>query len=344
MSSGFWRRKRVLVTGGAGFIGSNLVPRLLELGAFVRVVDNLERGKLEYLAPVRREIEFIAKDLRGGAVCKEAVRGIDTVFHLAAKVGGIRYYLDSGGEVILQNTLIDGQMLEASRAGDVECFVYASSAHVYPIELQGAPDARPLQEEDALPAHPELSYGWAKLLCEKQIEYLAHQGIGPRSAIVRLVGAYGENQDLDWTSGSAIPVFISRAVIYPKRAPFVMWGTGRETRSYCYISDVVEGLVRAAQTLERCPLLGPLNLGSEGRVTMDEVVRLIVSISGKDIPLVKDTSKPTAIWGQAVDCAKAREALAGWRPRVPLPEGLRRTYAHVERRIVENGDEPCRWA
>jgi len=333
MSQKFWEGKKVLVTGGAGFIGSNLTDRLVRLGAAVRVVDNLERGKLEYLRDVIGDIDFIQKDLRDWKVCEEVCRDAAIVFHLAAKVGGIKYYLEKPGEVLLQNTLIDAYVLQASLINGVERYLYASSAHVYPIGLQTKPDAPPLKEEDAMPANPELSYGWAKLLGEKQIEYVIEEGTGLRATIVRLIGAYGRHQDLDLETGSAIPVFIRRAIEYPNHSPFVIWGTGEETRSYCYIDDVIDGLVLAVEKLSEHQLLGPINLGSEGRVKIGELAEKVIRISGKDIEPVKDTSRPTVIWGQAVHCSKARELLDGWQPRVSLDEGLRKTYADINERL-----------
>ncbi len=333
MNQGYWRGRKVLVTGGAGFIGSNLTERLVSLGSVVRSVDNLERGRLEYLSPVINQIEFLERDLRDPKVCDEATRNMEVVFHLASKVGGIQYYLRKPGEVVLQNTQIDSFTLQACLRNNVERYLYASSAHVYPIDRQLSPDAPALVEEDALPARPDLSYGWAKLLGEKQIEYLIAEGTELKAAIVRLIGAYGKNQDLDLETGSAIPVFIRRAIEYPDNGAFTIWGTGEETRSYCYIDDVVDGLLLAVEKLEARQLLGPINLGSEGRVKMGSLAGQIVQISGKPIEVRKDTSKQTVIWGQAVDCSKAREALDGWHPRVSLKEGLRKTFRHVETRL-----------
>jgi nucleoside-diphosphate-sugar epimerase len=329
----FWRNRRVLVTGGAGFIGSNLVDRLVELEAKVRVVDNLERGKPQNLNGLISNIEFIKADLRSAEVAERACKDMEVVFHLAAKVGGIKYYIDRPGEVLLENVKLDSFMLDAAVESKVQRYFYASSAHVYPQTLQTSPDSPPLREHDAVPACPGLSYGWGKLLGEKQIQYMAAQGINLRAAIVRLVGAYGKNQDLDLESGSAIPVFIRRAIEYPERKPFVIWGNGAETRSYCYIDDVVNGMLLAVEKLSSHKLLGPINLGSEERISIRELGEQIVELSGKKIPIQSDSSRETVIWGQAVDCSKARELLDGWRPRVSLQDGLRRTYQYVEKRL-----------
>lgn len=329
----FWKGKRTLITGGAGFIGSHLASRLLDLGARVRVADNLERGRLENLAPILDRIEFCEEDLRDAEAARRACHGMQVVFHLASKVGGIGYYLSRPAEVLSQNLLIDGFVLQGAVEAGASQYLYASSAHIYPIELQAEPNAAPIREEQALPAHPELSYGWAKLLGEKQLEYRLAEGAPFGGAIVRIIGAYGPNQDLDLATGSAIPVFIRRAIEFPERKPFRVLGSGRETRSYCYVSDVVEALILAVEKIEAGRLLGPLNVGREDQIAIGDLAREIIAISGKSIPIEYDTSHPTAIWGQVLDCSRARQVLGDWRARVPLSEGLQRMYADVEEKL-----------
>lgn len=331
----FWSGRRVLVTGGAGFIGSNLVERLVQLGARVRVCDNLERGQLENLQGYLGDIEFLQRDLTDMDACHQSCEGMEVVVHLACKVGGIGYYLSQAAEVMAHNTLVDTLMWQAAQAQGVRRYLYASSAHVYPAELQTTPDSPPMREEQALPANPPLSYGWAKLIGEKQLEYGAAQPNGMAVAIVRLIGVYGPNQDLDLSTGSAIPVFIRRAIEYPQRGPFTILGSGEETRSYCYVSDVLDAMLLSLETLAEQRLLGPLNVGSEERIRIRDLARNIIDISGKDIEIVHSLSHQTAIWGQALDCSRARELLDGWCPRVSLAEGLERTYARIEARLAK---------
>jgi nucleoside-diphosphate-sugar epimerase len=328
-----WSGRRVLVTGGAGFIGSALVERLVGLGAAVRVVDNLERGRRENLRSVEGAIEFRREDLRVAEVCERACRDMEVVFHLASKVGGIRYYLTRPAEVLAQNSAMDSFMLQAAAAAGVEGYLYASSAHVYPIELQMSPGSPLITEAQAIPAHPELSYGWAKLLGEKHIEYCVAEGTSLCLAVVRLIGVYGPRQDLDLATGSVIPVLIRRAIEYPERKPFVVLGTGEETRSFSYIDDIVDGLLRIVGALNRYPIVGPLNLGREDRVTIGDLAAEIVRISGKDIQIDLDRSHPTVIWGQALDCSRVRDLLDGWYPQVSLHDGLERTYAYIEAQL-----------
>ena len=328
-----WKGANVLVTGGAGCIGSCLSPRLLELGANVRIIDNLERGKLEYIKPIIDKVEFLEEDLRDRATCDRACKDIDVVFHLASKVGGIGYYLAKPGEVLTQNLLIDTHVLEASVKAGVSRYLFASSAHVYPIELQMDADSPPIHEDQDIPAHPELSYGWAKLVGEKELEFMIAEGHKIRGASSRIVGAYGPNQDIGLATGSAIPVFCRRAIEYPDQGPFTVLGTGKETRSYIYIDDVIDALILSVEKLDNFDLLPPLNIGNEGRITIGEIAEKIIDISGKDINIEWDRSHPTTIWGQAPDCQRAMEILDGWKPSVSFDEGLRKIYAHVEERL-----------
>jgi GDP-D-mannose 3', 5'-epimerase len=338
--SSFWTDKRVLVTGGAGFIGSHLVARLLNEGARqVRVVDNLERGRKEYLraSESHQNFEFRQEDLRNLPVAQAACQNVDVVFHLASKVGGIRYYVERPGEVFRDNTQIDHNTWSAALAQQVPFYLYASSAHVYPKELQSSPDALPIVESQVYPANPELSYGWAKLMGEQLIEYSVAQGCVTRVAIPRLIGAYGPHQDIDLQTGSAIPVFCRRAIEYPTRTPFIVLGTGAETRSFHYIDDTLDALLLAIEKLTVTPRMLPFNLGNEGRVTIHEIAETVIAISGKSIEIQWDTTQPTVIWGQAFNCSLAAQLLDGWHPQVSLREGLEHCYRYVEQRLKMHG-------
>ncbi len=329
----FWKNKKVLITGGAGFIGSNLIRRLIDLGASIRAVDNLERGRIEWLKPMLASVDFRTCDLRKYDQTLEAIRGVDVVFHLASKVGGIKVYLDHAGTVLNQNCLMDQNVFAAIVELKTPSVFYASTSHVYPEHLQMAPDAPPLREEQAHPSSPGLSYGWGKLIGEITLQGMAKEHDWLRVAMARIVGAYGPNQDIDLATGSVIPVFCHRAIRYPEGAPFRIWGTGTETRSYCYVEDIVEGILRSVVAQTRHKVVGPFNLGAEGRVTIREIAERIVKISGKDIQLAFDPAAKTTIWGQAVECQLARELLDGWTPQHDFDSGLRLTYQHIEQRL-----------
>jgi len=330
----YWSRKSVLVTGGAGFIGSHLVPTLVAAGARVSVVDNLERGHRKFLSSVADEIQFFQQDLLDYPGTLKLCADRDVVIHLASKVGGINYYTSKPFEVFEANLRMDGNVLEAVLAQGVPHYFYASSAHVYPIELQQDAEAPPIREDQVIPAHPELSYGWAKLMGEKRIEYAIAEGKNLRASVARIIGAYGPNQDFNLATGSAIPVFIRRAIEFPKLSPFRVLGTGAETRSFCFVSDVVDGILKSTAKLAELPYVGPFNLGAEGRVSIGELARTVVDISGKDIPIHFETKHPTLIWGQALDCQFVSQLLGDWHPQVSMRSGLERCYADISTRLA----------
>lgn len=155
----FWKDRPVLLTGGAGFIGSHLATTLVHRGARVTVVDNLERGAKGHLGKVLDHIHFFAMDLRDPDVALRLCKGMDTVMHLASKVGGTEYYTHRAHDVIEANLSIDGNVLDGILRRSVPHYFYASSAHVYPVGLHTGTTPQPIRENQELPAHPDLSYG-----------------------------------------------------------------------------------------------------------------------------------------------------------------------------------------
>ena len=330
----FWQGKQALVTGGCGFIGAFLVRSLVEAGAKVRIADNLERGSVESLGDAAKKVELLEVDLREPGVAGHACEGMDVVFHLASKVGGIGYYVKYPWDVMHSNLTMDGLVLNALIDAGVPYYFYASSAHIYPIELQLEIQAPLIREDQAYPANPSLSYGWAKLIGEQGIAAALAEGHQFRAAIARIVGAYGPGQDYQLATGSVIPVFCHRAVRYPEIQPFRVLGTGRETRTYCYVDDVVQAILVSVEKLEGSPQVGPYNLGTCDLVSIAEIAETIIGISGKDIAIEYDTSHPTKIWGQAPDITLAGKLLDGWKPRVTLRDGLKICYEDVKSRLA----------
>ena len=250
------------MTGGCGFIGAFLVRSLLEAGAKVRIADNLERGSVESLGAAGDRVELQKVDLREPDAARRACDGMDVVFHLASKVGGIGYYLKYPWDVLHSNLTMDGNVLSSLIEASVPYYFYASSAHIYPIELQLQIEAPLIREDQAYPANPSLSYGWAKLIGEQGITAALAEGHQFLRRIARIVGAYGPGQDYKLETGSVIPVFCHRAVRYPELKPFRVLGTGKETRTYCYVDDVVRAILVSVEKLADSPQVGPFNLGT----------------------------------------------------------------------------------
>lgn len=324
--------KKILITGGAGFIGSNLAKNLVNYGNQITIIDNLDRGKLEFINELLTDINYINVDIRDYERIKNHFNNQDMVIHLASKVGGIGTYTSKPYEILRDNILIDSNVLQASIQSGVNNYFYASSAHVYPKTLQTMSDSPKINENDAYPADCQLSYGWGKLIGEKQIECAIKEYPWFKAAIARFIGIYGPNQDYQLETGSVIPVFSHRAIKYPK-IPFTVWGNGMETRSYCFIDDAIECIKLMVNKANTQNLVGPLNVGKEERHTISEIAKNIIDISGKNITIKYDASKDTVIWGQWCDCQLAKELL-GWEAKTALKDGLTIVYNNIKNRIL----------
>ena len=322
---------KILVTGGAGFIGSHFVKRMVNKGYEITVIDNLERGKFEFLESVISKITLVKADLKDYESVKKYFKGQDCVVHLASKVGGIGTYTSKPYDIMSSNITIDSNVLKAVIENKISKYFYASSAHIYPKSLQTTNNSPLIHEDQAYPADPELSYGWAKLMGELSIQSATKEYSFLNAAIARFIGIYGPDQDFELKTGSVIPVFSHRAIKYPE-VDFSVWGTGKETRSYCYIEDTLDCMELMIDKMNSLNLVGPLNVGKEERVSIAEIAEIVVDISEKNIQVEYDTSKNTVIWGQWCDCKKAKELL-GWEAKTSLKEGIKIVYNNIKNRI-----------
>jgi GDP-D-mannose 3', 5'-epimerase len=311
-------RATVLVTGAGGFIGHHLASYLAGLGHRVRAVD-LKHPEYEPTAAA----EFLLADLRQPRACLEATDGVEQVYHLAANMGGIGFIERNKAAIVHDNLLIDTHMLEAATANRVGRFLYTSSACVYPGYLQRRPDVVPLREEDAYPADAEDGYGWEKLMTERLCRHY-REDHGLETRVVRFHNIFGPLGT--WDGGrEKSPAAICRKVAMAEEHDQVeVWGDGQQTRSYCYVSDCVEGIHR----LMRSDHPDPINLGQDRMVTVDELVDIVSRIAGKRIAKRHDPSKPQGVRGRNADIGRMRDVL-GWEPAVSLEDGLARTYAWI---------------
>jgi len=311
---------KCLVTGGAGLIGSHLARKLVELECSVTVVDNLSSGDIRNLQNIMGSIRFINADLRNRDVCIKVTKNQDYIFHLAANMGGIGYITKVGAAIMSDNLLINIHMLEASVLNKVKRFFYSSSACVYPIEKQKTPEVIPLKEEDAIPANPNEFYGWEKLITEKMCEAY-HRDYGLEVRIARFHNVFGEAYNaFDPERGKAPAHLIRKAILYPKEK-FIIWGDGKQTRSFLYVEDCVEGVLKLMES----NYVKPINIGSDRLITINELAEIIIGISGKDIKVEYDLSKPQGVRGRNADLTLAKKIL-GWYPKTSLEEALERMY------------------
>ena len=325
---------RVVVTGAGGFIGHHLVSRLKADGHWVRGVD-IKLPEYEQSAAD----EFDVLDLRKFDNCLQATRGgIDQVYNLAADMGGIGYITSSLADISRNNILINTHMLEASRLNGVSRFLFSSSACVYAGYKQKSADVTPLREEDAYPADPEPGYGWEKLFAEELCRYYWHD-YKFATRIVRFHNVYGPLGTYEGGKEKA-PAAISRKVALTTNGGEIhVWGDGEQTRSFMYIDDCVEGLVR----LMRSHYNEPLNLGNDRLISINELVDLISGIAGKRLTKKHDLSKPQGVRGRNSDNTRLADIL-GWVPSISLETGLEITYKWIESELRKAGRIPLRYA
>jgi GDP-D-mannose 3', 5'-epimerase len=315
--------KMALVTGAGGFIGHHLVNYLVERGYVVRGAD-LKYPEYEDT----KADEFLLADLRDYDQCLHVTKNVDEVYHLAADMGGIGYISAYHAEITINNTLINAHTLQAARHRDVERFLFSSSACVYPQHLQKKPDVVPLREEDAFPADPEEGYGLEKLYMEKLCQYFTEDWHFP-TRVVRFHNVYGPLGTYDGGREKA-PAAISRKIAALRNGDELpIWGDGKQTRSFMYIDDCVEGIYR----IMRSDYSGPLNLGTDELVTVDGLVDIISEIAGKSLVKRHDISKPQGVRGRNSDNSRLRKIL-GWEPKTPLRHGLIPTYRWIEERVA----------
>ena len=324
-----WHDKKVLVAGGAGLIGSHLARTLLGNGAEVCIADNLSSGSVKNIEDIQDKVDVQVVDFREESGCKSLTKGKDYVFQLAANMGGIGYITSVGADIMRDNILINANMLQASLENKVEGYFYSSSACVYPEHLQKDAGVTPLKEEDAIPADPDQFYGWEKILAEKLCEaYQKDYGMNIR--IARFHNVFGAIYTaFDKQKGKAPCHLILKALKYPEQ-DFVIWGDGKQTRSFLYIDDCIEGVLRLMES----DYTKPVNIGSDRLVTIDELTKIIIEISGKNISISHDLSKPQGVRGRNADLTLVKSAL-GWEPKISLEEGLKRTYEWAEKRMGE---------
>ena len=318
---------RILVTGAGGFIGHHLVKRLRSDGHWVRGVDL----KLpEYETSDAHEFELL--DLRKFDNCLLATRGgIDAVFNLAADMGGIGFITANHADIARNNVLINVHMLEASRLQGVSRFLFSSSACIYPQSKQCDAEVAGLREEDAFPADPEPGYGWEKLYTEMLCRYF-RQDYALDTKIVRFHNVYGPLGTYEGGREKA-PAAVSRKVALADDGGVIeVWGDGEQTRSFMYIDDCVEGLLR----LMSSNFPGPLNLGTDRLISINDLVDLIAGIAGKRLVKEHDTTKPQGVRGRNSDNRLLRQVL-GWEPRISLEQGLAVTYAWIAQELDNAG-------
>jgi GDP-L-fucose synthase len=317
---GYWDRKKVLVTGGGGFIGSHVVERLLEAGRGVRVTvaDRPSPTKRRNLAAVWKDVRFVRAELSDPKAAERLCRGQDVVLNLAASVGGVGWNSAHPASLFRDNIAIGVNVLEGARRAGVGRFLVVSSACVYPRDC-----AIPTPETEGFRDEPEITnagYGWAKRMAEYAGRAYASE-YGMQVAIARPYNAYGPRDHFDPARSHVIAALVKR--ICDGENPVKVWGDGTTTRSFLYVDDFARGLLEVA---EKYPKADPLNIGADDEISVRGLAELIARLSGSGAKLVFDPTKPSGQPRRRCAVEKARKAI-GFSARVALPEGLAKTIA-----------------
>ena len=319
----FWIKKKVLVTGGAGFIGSHVVEKLVERGAKVTVLDNLQNGSLNSLKSVSNKYLFIKGDCRDSITAEKACVGQSVVMNLAARVGGIEYNRAHQATMMRDNLLIGSIMLEGARKAGVERFLVVSSACVYPRECKV-----PTPESEGFLDEPEPTnggYGWAKRMAEKLGIYYAEE-FGMKVGIVRPYNCYGLRDHFDSEVSHVIPALIKRVI--DGENPIKVWGSGNQTRAFLYVEDLADGMILA---IEKYPVPDPINLGTDEEISIKELVEKIIIICKVSTKIEYDIAKPDGSPRRNSDNSKAKDKI-GFMPKIGLDEGLKKTIEWYQKK------------
>lgn len=326
--------KRIIVTGGAGFIGSTLVKALVQYGADVSVIDNLWRGTLDNLLlsknqhAIDTQNRFHLADLTDYGKCLELIRDADFVYHLADVVAGINFVFKNEVFVFRQNLLINTNTISACIVNNIKNYIYVGTACSYPKHLQMQDGIVRLCEDQTYPAEPESSYGWSKLMGEYEAALIA-KNTSINIGLLRFHNVYGPGSVFDPERSQVLPSLARKAINYPNEK-FVVWGSGKQYRDFVYIDDIVEALLLVA---EKGMGKGLIQIGSEQATSIQHAAELVVKISGKQIPITYDINGPQGDRGRIADCAKAK-AILGWQPKTTLEDGLTNLYQWVDKKIA----------
>ncbi len=320
--------KTALVCGGGGFIGAHLVKRLKREGFWVRAVDL----KFPEYDPTHAD-DFVVGDLRDQYLVRSVLdRRFDELYQLAADMGGAGYIFtgEHDADIMHNSATINLNVLDAARKRNIANIFYSSSACMYPSHNQEDPDNPNCEEASAYPANPDSEYGWEKLFSERL--YLAYnRNYGMKCRVARYHNVFGPEGT--WAGGKEkAPAALCRKVAEAEDGgEILVWGDGKQTRSFLYIDECLEGTLRLARSAS---FEGPVNIGSEEMIAINDLARLVAELSGKRVR-IKNIDGPVGVRGRNSDNSLIAEKL-GWAPSQPLRAGLEKTYAWIESRVRGN--------
>lgn len=315
---------KVVVTGAGGFIGGHLARTLRQSGHQVSAFDIREA---EFPHDTEPAVELL--DLRK-RVSPQLFEDADVVYALAADMGGMGRISHDTARLMRNNALIDINTFEAARKAGVGRIVYTSTACVYPYSLQVAAEAIPLRETDAFPADPRDPYGFEKLFGEQLLEEYARD-FHVSAGIARLHNVYGPHGTFDGGREKVPAALCRKVALIDDRGTIEVWGDGKQTRTFCYIDDCVDALLR----LGASTYSGPVNIGSEELVSIDELAGVVARVAGKPNIRIVHVDGPQGVRGRSSDSTLAESEL-GWAPSTPLESGIAATYDWIAGRLAHH--------
>jgi nucleoside-diphosphate-sugar epimerase len=318
--------KKALVLGGGGFIGSHMVKKLKSEGFWVRGVDL----KLPLYSPTAAD-DFAVGDLRDQNFCRSVIdQGFDEIYQFAADMGGAGYIFtgENDADVMQNSATINLNVLDAVVKRNNKRIFYSSSACMYPEHNQMDPSNPNCAEDSAYPASPDSEYGWEKLFSERlYLAYARNYGLDVR--IARYHNIFGVEGS--WNNGKEkAPAALCRKVaMTPEGGEIEIWGDGKQTRSFLYIDECIEG----TQRLTRSNWSGPVNIGSNQMIAINDLAKLVMQVAGKNLN-INNIPGPTGVRGRNSDNRLIQEKL-GWSPSVPLIKGIERTYSWIDSQVKQ---------
>jgi nucleoside-diphosphate-sugar epimerase len=323
------KMKRIVVAGAGGFIGGHLSRKLKDMGHDVRAVD---KKPLNQWYQVHKDIDNLVLDLNVKENCYTALNGYNEVFNLAADMGGMGFIETHKAECML-SVLINTHLLLAAKDLGIDRFFYASSACVYNGDKQQDTDNPGLKESDAYPAQSEDGYGWEKLFSERMCRHF-REDYGINTRVARFHNVYGPNGTWDGGREKA-PAAMCRKVLEAElygKDEINIWGDGHQTRSFMYIEDCVEGILKIMYS----DIIDPINLGSSEMVSINQLVDIVENIAGIKLKRTYDLNAPKGVRGRNSDNTLILEKL-GWEPSIPLSRGMKETYDWIRTQMVTGG-------
>jgi GDP-D-mannose 3', 5'-epimerase len=325
--------KLILVAGGGGFIGGHLVAHFRRQGH--RRIRSVDVKPFDQWYQRFDDVENVEADLKRLDACHMACRGVGDVYNLAADMGGMGF-IENNKALCMLSVLINTHLLQAALVSKVERFFYASSACVYNADKQRDEHVTPLKEADAYPAQPEDGYGWEKLFSERMCRHF-REDFGLRTRVARFHNVYGPLGTWDGGREKA-PAAICRKVIHALETgadQIEIWGDGKQTRSFMYIDDCIEGICKIMDS----NIEEPINLGSDELTTINGLVEMVEEIAGVKLKHHHNLKAPKGVNGRNSDNTLIKKYL-GWAPGIRLRDGMERTYRwiHEEYQKVHRGE------